>query len=381
VVAVAVATFISGVGDAGIGTVVTRQLAAGGDDNLGPYVRLVKRWLPIVLLGSALTVVAFSLALESESPTWLVLMLGFGAALELGATFTLSVHRGQGQLRQEGLVRAMEAAVFVAGGAFAQLVVDGDQKAMASVYVVGGLVFFAGAWIQFVVDHGRITSVSVDKVSFSRAATLGLPILLANVIFFLYLRIDAVLLSLLGGSEAAGLYGAAYNFVFGAIFIPYTLSRGLVPKFASTATSSLRSTHTHYALIFAVFLCGYALFLLMAKPALGIVYGREFEGASGPYLLLIAAYVLVGFTTLNNSLLVARGRAHAALGALAAGLAANVSANLSLIPQFGPSGAAAALIISESVVLLVQLLAARQILRVAASASTRVREPQEIAAA
>ena len=115
VVAVALATFLASTADAGLNTIVTREVAAA-KSAAQRYLGAVRAALPLLACGAAAFLVLAALLLEVNSHLWLLLLLGLGAIFQSGGVILLAVHRGLGFLRQEGYVRAIEGLIFVAGG-------------------------------------------------------------------------------------------------------------------------------------------------------------------------------------------------------------------------------------------------------------------------
>ena len=101
--------------------------------------------------------------------------------------------------------------------------------------------------------------------------------------FFLYFRVDTLMLSFLKGGEATGLYGAAYNFVFGAAFVTYTLSRALLPRFAECdSMAALRRVYQRSLLVVALLTVGLTGLLLAGLPAFRALYGNGYDARRGP---------------------------------------------------------------------------------------------------
>jgi O-antigen/teichoic acid export membrane protein len=136
--------------------------------------------------------------------------------------------------------------------------------------------------------------------------------------------------------------------------------RAWQPRLAAAATASDLGRAYARALKLSL-LAGAALTigLLAATPLFLYAYGDAFRDAAPAYMLLCAVQALLFVTQLNYILLVARGRAATAAAAIAVALAANVAANLVLIPPLGALGAAIAMLVSECVLLAAQARAVR----------------------
>ena len=107
---------------------------------------------------------------------------------------------------------------------------------------------------------------------------------------------------------------------------------------------------------------GLSVLLVAAAPLLPRLYGEGFAGAQSPYLFLILAQALYFFTHLNYVVIIARRRARTAWGLTMLTLSINLAANFILIPRLGATGAALAMIISETALLTAQIPIVRSLI-------------------
>lgn len=182
----------------------------------------------------------------------------------------------------------------------------------------------------------------------------SLPQTAVLIIGVLYWRIDGVLLSLLDSPQQVGVYYLASTLAF-------TLS--VVPTFFNTSTLSTmtglwssdparfarftsRSIETMLFVGAPIAVVG----LVLAGPVIEAIGSSEFAGDGAPTLALL--FVAVGVTFLNGTVSQALFAAHqqAFLVRLnVANLAVNIGLNLALIPLWGAVGAAAALLVTETI--------------------------------
>jgi len=102
--------------------------------------------------------------------------------------------------------------------------------------------------------------------------------------------------------------------------------------------------------------------MLLAEPLMGFAWGEEFRTASAaPFAILVWSVATVFANVPYATILLATGRETRYLRAVGAGAALNVLANFVLIPRFGLTGAAAATMASEVVVLSLYILETRSI--------------------
>lgn len=178
-----------------------------------------------------------------------------------------------------------------------------------------------------------------------------------SVVSMALFRLDAVLLGLLVGDVAVGLYAAAYRLLETVLFVAHNVSRAVFPVMASTGdrASLARGWERGLAVLSTVFVPYAAVLLLRGREVLELFYGSEFTDGGVEILAWLAgAPLLFGVAFLASDVLLARGPdVRIVIGSVSA-LALNVVLNLVLIPSLAGLGAAVATTVSfllEAVVL------------------------------
>ena len=361
VVAIATATILANAGDAGLGTVMTRDIAA--DRGLTRrYLANLWTVVPLLaLLGFGLLLVSTPAAPHGASRL-VLLVVGAGGVLESSAYLLLSPLRAHGRFRLEALVRAFQGGTLLLIGAAVLLISRGQAEALAPVFPAVAAVAVAIGGIAVWRSFGAVRP-QFDVRLLRQLFGSALPVFASTVVFFVYFRVDAYLLAFLVGEEATGLYGAAYNLAFGAAFLPLMLGRTALPRFAACeSVAALRSIFLRTAALTAMLAGGLSVLLVAAAPLLPRLYGEGFAGAQSPYLFLILAQALYFFTHLNYVVIIARRRARTAWGLTMLTLSINLAANFILIPRLGATGAALAMIISETALLTAQIPIVRSLI-------------------
>jgi O-antigen/teichoic acid export membrane protein len=171
--------------------------------------------------------------------------------------------------------------------------------------------------------------------------------------------IDSFLLAALGSARDVGTYHAAYRWVLLLGGIGVYFPQALFPALAGPRREILMREATRWVVIGGV-LAALALSGL-AGTLISAAFGPGYEAARP---LLSALSWLVPLSV-HNSLaahyLIARGREKRVLAITAAVVAANVGLNLLLIPSAGPAGAAAALLLAETLSFVLCLASLREL--------------------
>jgi O-antigen/teichoic acid export membrane protein len=187
----------------------------------------------------------------------------------------------------------------------------------------------------------------------------ALPYGLSSLSSWLYMRADVVLLGLLLGTIAVGVYNVAYRIVFLLMFVAQFASVSLFPLASTLYKNSAKDLEVLYhkslnLIILIVFPVVGGLWLV-APDLIRLLFGEEFA-ESALILRILAGVLFLNFLsrTLGVFLMscdheVTRAKIQWTTACV------NVSGNLILIPAYGIEGAAVATLISET--LLVTLFA------------------------
>lgn len=193
---------------------------------------------------------------------------------------------------------------------------------------------------------------------FERSRALGLlreawPLLLSGFAVVLYLRLDAVMLRLMAGEAAVGLYAAAVRFTEIWYFVPTALATSLLPSLLRArergAEDYAERLQISYDLNAAI---AYAIALplaLMAPWVISLAYGPDYAAAAPVLALHIWSVVFVFLGVARGQFLVNEGYTRFYLAATGVGLLINVALNWLLIPRHGAWGAALATVFAQAV--------------------------------
>ena len=184
--------------------------------------------------------------------------------------------------------------------------------------------------------------------SFLRTA---LPIAATGGIAIVYERIDLLMLSKLDSTSAAAFYGVALTALAVSAILPSIIGPAFFPLLAAGLKDAPDLARESFFLLWRLFLLlsvPIALFLAFGSDDLvTAVLGDRYESAGTP-LAIFGGCIVLGF--LNYLLwyaLLAAYRERRRLLILAISLGVNVGLNVLLIPPFGPTGAALALVVSD----------------------------------
>jgi O-antigen/teichoic acid export membrane protein len=232
---------------------------------------------------------------------------------------------------------ASAAAVLVV---LAVLVVTGHASvgtvAAASAFgtVVTVVVFAVGL-------RSRATPLRPDLRVARKAIPFSAKVHLSNVSGFLLERQDILLLALISGAHAVGLYSVGVSLAELTWYVPSALGVAIMARASQMPETSgveyVTQTTRVALLMMAVTVAGT---LVLAPFLIPLVYGSAFAPAAYACFALLPGIVVDGVTRVLWSYQTVRGRVYwlQALGATAL----NLALVLVLAPRFGPVGAALA---------------------------------------
>lgn len=267
-------------------------------------------------------------------------------------------------LQQRGayiVVQALEALGSLALTALVLVLVD---RSAAGYLAAAALGYAAGGVVAAVAVRRRIGVVRpAFSGTFTREAlSMGMRGQVGNVLQYLSLRLDLVLVAGLLDLRAAGVYFVAVRVSEVVSQVATSASAFLFPQVAAQAEHrDTRVTEQVTRLTLITVVLGGAILALVAEPLLALAFGAEFVPGTGAVRLTLLAMVPLTLTRLLAGDLKGRGRPGTVSWAAFVGLLATIALDVLLIPQLGIAGAALASLLSYGLGAAFLLLAYRRI--------------------
>lgn len=234
------------------------------------------------------------------------------------------------------------------------------------------LTYAASAAVRLVVSlwllrtRIRWPGVTLDAETRRELRRASLPYATQDLFAVGIARADAIILAALATKAIVGLYGAAYRLLEATLFI----SSALVGAFAAMFTYLEDDSDPPIRPVFERAMkatlamlvpCGVVLAVL-AEPVLRAFFGGDFVAGADALRVLAGAVVMLGAARMAGSLVVSRGKASRMVPLFGVGLTLNVALNVALVPSLDETGAAAAMLATQVVLVAGALvLAARSI--------------------
>jgi O-antigen/teichoic acid export membrane protein len=184
---------------------------------------------------------------------------------------------------------------------------------------------------------------------------IGMPLGVAGVLILAYARIDQVIVFVIAGSKAAGLYAVVYNLLSQAQFVPVSILTTLSPVLAASWPHDrprlLRTARLTADLLAVTSFGALAFACVAATPIVLAIFGPEFLPAAPAMVPLGITFVFICFGYLSDNILFVLGLQRRRVVIGVAALVINVIGNIILVPIFGFMGAAWMTLVTEIVVL------------------------------
>jgi len=188
---------------------------------------------------------------------------------------------------------------------------------------------------------------------------MSLPMGISAFVTFLYFKMDTIILSILKGSEAVGIYNMAYKIIENITFFPAMIIGLVLPLFSMyifTDKKSFKKIADKIAKIFFLIIVPLVVgVLFLSEDIINIIGGSDFVISANVLRLLIFALAFIFFGHFFNTILLSANLQGKLMKVLAFCAAFNIGLNLVLIPAYSYTGAA---IVSVATELLVVVLTA-----------------------
>ncbi len=201
------------------------------------------------------------------------------------------------------------------------------------------------AWLFLLLACHRagLVNLRVDPALFRRSLAFGVKAYVAQIFFYLVLRVDQVLVAHYDGYRQLGLYALATTVAQLLWLLTDPLAGALMPHMVRARTGDdRRLSFSTSRLSLSILLLAAIGAWFLAPLVVPVVYGAGFAAATPALRLLLPGVVALGATKSLGSMLVKEGRMliTSVLGLSALGL--NIALNIVLLPRIGIRGASIA---------------------------------------
>lgn len=343
--------FFAAIADLGIGTMTAREISREGADEaeiLGKIssLRVLASFLLFLFVPIALFFFSYPL------PVKIGIWIASGAVIFSSFSIFLNgIFQKNVAMDRIALIEFFGKLVQVG---FVFLVVSLDLGFLAIIStLLASLIFNAS--FSFLLSRKYVTFLfQVDREFWKKFLHNSLPLGGSALITFFYFKMDAILLSIIQGSAAVGVYGVAYKVMENLTFFPAMLA-GLILPILSRHISSHKeqfvdvadTTFRVFSIIVFPLVIGGAF---LSSDIISIVSGSGFEEAVPVLEILMVSLAFIFFGHYFNMLLIVGNLQKKLMKLLFFVAIFNISMNIVLISKYSFLGAAATALMTECLV-------------------------------
>lgn len=191
---------------------------------------------------------------------------------------------------------------------------------------------------------GRLTKwiFRIGQVRFLLQASW--PLFLSGFAALIYMGIDKIMIGLILGDEAVGIYAAAVNVSQIWHFVPTVIIASVFPAILRAKERSLelylQRLQTVFDVLVTLSLSLAIVFTFFTERIIALVYGADYQSAALVLAIHIWTGIFVAMSVTSYHWMLAEDRQILSLQRASLGALFNVVLNMSLIPVLGLSGAA-----------------------------------------
>ena len=223
------------------------------------------------------------------------------------------------------------------------------------IYLISATIILIYAVISYSVKFS-LPKIAVNINQWKYLIGESWPFAITSISINIYTWIDTIILSIIQGTTAVGLYNASYKLVLVFIFIPSVLNTAVFPLMSQYYLSSKKSLSlTFEKLLKIMMILAIPLgtgTVLIAKKVIILVYGPEFLGAVLVMQILIWSIVLIFARSPFERLLESSNRQLVVTKVFIIGVIFNVILNLIVIPKYSYVGAGIITVLTDAIVLI-----------------------------
>lgn len=216
--------------------------------------------------------------------------------------------------------------------------------------IVSLIILFYSAFLC--VTKFTIPRFEVDWHFWKRLIKDAWPMGGMSILTLIYFRIDVIMLSLIVGEAAVGLYSAAYQLSEMTTIIPIMYITAMFPlmsRFYKKSNSSFKKTYAisvKYLTFSAIFVA--LIITVLAGPIINLIYGNAFTESVLALQIIIWSAAIMYITMLQGNAIITANKQSFSFKITLITAIFNILINLILIPKYSFYGASFATVLTEA---------------------------------
>ncbi len=369
--------------DVGLSPYLIRETAKKERDSSSLVASIIALKVPLAFIVYAVAVMSARALQYPPDILRLIALSGIVMVLDSFSVTFWAILRGRQIMTIESVTVVLFQILLVAGGGAALLQGYGPFALMLVLVGASSFQFFVSAWAAFRYEGRGIRSAFLRNPfgsfwgTFRSLIKVTLPFALAGIFTRIFTSFDTVMISKMVGEEAVGWYSIPVKVTLAFQFIPMAFVASLYPAMSSaygkwkrsreknTGKEQLERLFSRAVTYLAIlgFPIGFGIAAL-AREIITLVWTEAYLPAVPALRVLLAGLVVLFLSFPLGSLLNASDRQMKNTKHIGIMLAVNIALNAVLIPLFGITGAALASFASSLLLLVLNGVAVRQVIKI-----------------
>ncbi len=182
-----------------------------------------------VVAGVAVTALLFAFGLAFDADTTVLVLAGLALTVDSAMRITMAPFWALERMRYEALSVGVQEGTFLALAAGALVGGTGAVGVMAA-YLASRAVGLVTTWLIVAIRFRIVIVPRWRSGAFSPLLKKALPFALDDALSLAYIRLDTILLGIIVGTHAVGLYQSATNLVLYLNILPRMLNLSMYPR-------------------------------------------------------------------------------------------------------------------------------------------------------
>lgn len=364
--------------DIGLGTLLTREVAKHKDSLQSTFNRFFS--LKIVAIAFSLlafiVTIHFSEAIFTNIDTLDVQLMYIAAAIIVFDTLAFtafSVMRALQRLGQEAIAIVIYQATVISAG-IAAIINGFPLTVVLSALLLGSLLQCAFMWSAVRRETQLTFTFQFAWDDAKKLLALAAPFAISGIIFKLNGSVDGIMLKILKGDDAAGIYGLAFKLTFALMVVPGAFATSYYPamsEYFKTAKEKMGPVFSRALRYMALLSFPIAAGTIVLGDNLIQLIWPEFEQAIPALIVFMLALPFLFANYPIGNLLNAANLQRRNTAQMCVALLVNIALNAVLIPLYDVLGAAIAQLVSSVVLIALGLPLAYSVAPFAVAQLTR----------
>lgn len=238
------------------------------------------------------------------------------------------------------------------------------------------IAYLLTAIVAFFIVLSKTTffKVKIDLAVFRIILRESMPFALLVLLMSFYYRLDSVMIERLlpNGKFETGIYAQAYRILEGFNMFGYMFAGLLLPIFSRMIKENQQVqalVKLSFNLIYIPACAIATIALIYPYEIMDLLYLENVAASAEVFEVLMLSFIAIALTYIYGTLLTANGSLKELNRISVIGLVINFGLNLTLIPDYGAYGAAIATLITQVLIISLQIIMAKKIFRMNYSVS------------